>query len=91
MQPLTYVPHAIGGGIFTALVWMGKYLGSFMTKRIAETESKLTKIHDVVTVQAENHLCTIQANTGETNRVLNEIRLQMAEQNGYLKAMSAEK
>lgn len=91
MAPFTYVPHAIGTSLVGIIFWLGKKFGSHLAKTVTDAESKLTKIHEVVTVQAENHLCTIQANTGETNKVLGDIRVQMAEQNGYLRALVEKK
>ncbi len=87
MTPYTYMPHAIGTILLGALGWLGKRFGDHVANRLNHAESKLDEIHTVVTVQAENHLKTIQENTAKTNDLLNEIRVEMALQSGYLKGI----
>jgi competence protein ComGF len=47
----------------------------------------LNHIKNIQGVQAENHLTTIQNESIKTNELLNDMRTQNAETNGYLKAI----
>jgi competence protein ComGF len=95
---LHYLPHAI----IAALGSVGIYLlkkgadAVFDSVKSAirniiefaeQLREDLNHIKNIQGVQAENHLTTIQSESIKTNELLNDMRTQNAETNGYLKAI----
>jgi len=54
---------------------------------VKEQAIRLERIENVQGVQAENHLHTIQGNTGKTVEILEKMQLGQAELNGYLRGL----
>jgi hypothetical protein len=84
--PAKYIYHVaalmlsvLGGVTFYGIRKVGEF--------ISLQASRLERIENVQGVQAENHLHTIQGNTGKTVEILEKMQLGQAEQNGYLRGL----
>jgi hypothetical protein len=71
------------------LGWLGKYVGHSIAKEWRGIKDKLTLIEETTRVQAENHLTTIQVNTGKTNDLLEKVVENQTELNGWLKGRAS--
>ena len=93
------IPETYIYGAFGVVVTMLVFLVRFGMKKLIEAlkiewktvTDRLERIEMVQGAQAENHLNTIQANSTKACEILSDIQLSMAEQNGYLKAISEKK
>ncbi len=75
------IETAITGGV----LWVGRYFVSLAKEEWDDMKSKINTIATTTQVQAENHLQTIQTNTGKTNDILERMAEGQAEMNGWLK------
>jgi hypothetical protein len=66
------------------MFWLGKKAKRGIEEKILEPIARIEKIQ---TVQAENHLQTIQANTAKTVEVLEKMVVAQAETNGFLRGI----
>lgn len=82
---IRYVPHMIAGAILTTVGWVAKYFIGIATDEWRSAKATLFSIQQTAQVQAENHLTTIQTNTGKTNEILERMAEGQAEMNGWLK------
>lgn len=67
------------------LGWIGKYFLGLIVDEWRDTKKTISSIHQIAQVQAENHLSTIQVNTGKTNEILEKMAAGQSEMNGWLK------
>ena len=65
--------------------WIMNKVADKLKTEWRQVTSRLERIESVQGVQAENHLKTIEANTGKTNEHLEKIEIGQAELNGYIK------
>jgi hypothetical protein len=89
--PETYI-YGVFGAVFTVLLYVLRITAKKVAV-VAKTEwaivtSRLERIENVQGVQAANHLTHIQENTEKTNLILDAMRLEQAESNGYLRAIT---
>lgn len=80
-----YGPHVLETGVGGIVVWIGKYFFSIAKDEWTGMKETLADIRETSKVQAENHLKTIEMNTGKTNEILQEMVKGQAEMNGWLK------
>lgn len=80
-----YTPHAVVAAFITAFGWLVKYVAKSIQQEWKDTKEKLNIMVTTTQVQAENHLHTIQENTGKTNVLLERVVEGQAEMNGFLK------
>jgi hypothetical protein len=87
MPITTYIPHAVLTAIGSALLWFARALGSRFKRDWDTAMEKLGNIEQKVSVQAENHLYSIQEESKRQTTLLQDMVKEQAETNGYLKAV----
>jgi len=90
VAPHSIVKWALGpvGTAVLGFIWWGiKAMFTKLKNEWTAVTSRLERIESVQGVQAENHLKTIEVNTGHTNEILEKMELSQAELTGYLKGI----
>jgi hypothetical protein len=83
------VPHMIETVILGGGSWLAKFIGGRIAKEWRGIKETLGRIESTAKVQAENHLTTIQANTSQTNVLLEKVVDNQIELNGWLKGRAS--
>jgi len=84
--PTPYI-YSATTALLTAVIWLLRIVWKFVSATVNSWSEKLSTIESTTRVQAENHLCTIQANTTKANDLLEQLLLSQAGTNGFLKAI----
>jgi hypothetical protein len=82
--PAKYIYH-VAAALFSVVGAATVYAFRKASEFVKKQSERLERIETVQGVQAENHLCTIQGNTGKTVEILEKMQVGQAEFNGYLK------
>lgn len=84
--PAKYIYH-VTASLLSILGAAAIYIFHKASEFIKKQAERLERIETVQGVQAENHLHTIQGNTGKTVEILEKMQIGQAELNGYLKGI----
>lgn len=91
-DPIFWIPakyiYQVAAGLLTIILLGLSYAGHKVLKFVKKQAARLERIENVQGVQAENHLSTIQENTGKTVELLQQIQVGQAEMNGYLRGIT---
>jgi hypothetical protein len=90
LVPASYFPYIISVIVpaFAGLLWWAmKRAFKAAADKLESVEAKVTEIHKVTSVQAENHLSTVQAEAVKQTALLETMIKEQATTNGYLKAV----
>jgi hypothetical protein len=90
-----YIQPATLGSALVGLVWwiMKKALARAAEElkgvkdQLSDSAKKLDSIETITKVQAENHLCTIQAESIKQTALLTDMAKELAETNGSIKTL----
>lgn len=83
------IPHMIEAAVTGGFGWVTKYFVRSLQKEWRGIKDQLKLIEQTTRVQAENHLATIQTNTGKTNDLLEKVVENQIELNGWLKGRAS--
>jgi hypothetical protein len=95
---LAYIHEAIWTGGLAVLTWVilfpFRHIAKYVRTQWEEKSKLLTEVHQELTLQRTNCLTTLQAQGAEQTKaiekvadVLTNIRYDLAEQTGYIKAL----
>jgi hypothetical protein len=83
------IPHMIEVAVTGGFGWVAKYFVRSLQKEWRGIKDQLKLIEQTTRVQTENHLTTIQTNTGKTNDLLEKVVENQIELNGWLKGRAS--
>jgi DNA topoisomerase IA len=88
---MTWIPpqyiYLAASALLTLVVLLLRWLGKAMIGKLNKAFETLDQIKTITSVQAENHLKTIQDEAIKQTALMSEMIKESAETNGYLKAV----
>ena len=84
---IKWVFGPVGTAVLGATWWLMKKFIGVLKSEWSKVKDGLDRIEKIQTLQAENHLRTIETNTATAVQVLEKIHDSQLEMSGYMKAM----